>query len=226
MDIGSWVKQNKLAAGAIAAGGGFLYLSRKGSTGAAAAQTTGVLTPVAAAYPNEDMAPTEEAASTAENASAAADAAAQAEAAAASAEESAAQATDNSSVAVGGETTAPSPLGPATPTPSTLTPNPVVAQQTFTPPPPPKVVPATFPLPGDYSAGLPLGKSPGNLGMLIGRVLGYKYLSGGSNSNGQYSTFRFFSDLGNTGDWNFYYSGAKVGEWVGPFNFPRHAEGG
>lgn len=216
MDIGSWVKQNKLAAGAIAAVGGFVFLSRKGQ---GATQTTGVLTPVATAYPNEDMAPTEEAASAADSAQTASDAADAATQAAQDAADAAANNAADAPVAVNTDVpgVAPSPSFIAPPSPSSLTPP---------APPPPVVTPTTFPLPGGYTGGAPFGMKPGNIGMLIGNVLGWKNMGGSSNANGAYTTFRFFSDLGNTGDWNYYYDGAKKGEWVGPFNFPRHATGG
>lgn len=96
----------------------------------------------------------------------------------------------------------------------------------YDPPPEPSPAPApaptitTYSLPPGYTPGWPYGQMPPNPGMLIGTILGFKNMGGGSNSNGSYTTFRFYSNLGNTGDWNYYFSGPKKGSWVGPFNWP------
>lgn len=82
----------------------------------------------------------------------------------------------------------------------------------------PTVIPNN-PLPPGYIAGWPFGMMPPNPGMLIGTILGYKNVGGSTNSNGSYTQFRFFSSLGNTADWNYYYAGADKGQWKGPFNF-------
>lgn len=94
-------------------------------------------------------------------------------------------------------------------------------------PPPPVFIP-TYGLPADYTPGTDVGGfgHPGNLGMLIGNVLGYKAAGSGSTSSGNFNTWRFFSDLGRTYDWNFYYSGSKALQWVGPFNFRDNVPGG
>lgn len=244
MSLGSWIASNKLAAGGIAAGGAFLYLSHKGSGGGNGGDAQGELIPVAAAYDT----------STDTSASEAAQAASDSAATAAQAAQDAADAAMNQDTygigdfidaieqgqtagvlppfaatpapsSVPAAQAAPSPV-PSAPSPAIPQPAPAVAVAPPPPPPPPPAAPSTYPLPDGYSAGGTWGGMPPDVHMLIGNILGWKNVGGGSNSNGQYTTFRWFSDLGNTGDWNYYYSGPNKGQWVGPFNFPRHAPGG
>lgn len=132
------------------------------------------------------------------------------------------------------ETLPPEPADVTAPTDETLPPEPTdetlppePAPPPPPPPPPPPAVIQTFGLPADYSAGaVPLFGNPGNVGMLIGQVLGYKQVGQGANNTGSFNTWRFFADLGNTADWNFYVSGAKRGQWVGPFNLRTGVPGG
>lgn len=120
---------------------------------------------------------------------------------------------------------APDLTPPPEPPPPEVAPEPAPAPA---PPPPAPVVIQTFALPADYTPGLNVGGfgAPGNLGMLIGTVLGYKAVGSGSSAAGSFNTWRFFSDLGNTEDWNFYYSGSKRLQWVGPFNLRTGVPGG
>jgi hypothetical protein len=229
LSLGSWIAENKLAAGGIAAGGALLYLSRRGGM-SGSNDPQGQLVPVAAAYDTStDTSNTEQAQAAADSADQAATSAQQAQ--------DAVDSINNGyygdgGYGVGDGTTDPTtPPFVASPSPSSVpvaqaAPGPTVSPAPAPTVPPPAPTPTTYPLPGSYTAGWPFGQQPPNSGMLIGRVLGFQNVGGGSNSNGQYTTFRFFSDLGNTGDWNYYYSGAKKGEWVGPFNFPRSAPGG
>lgn len=120
-----------------------------------------------------------------------------------------------------GVVTAPD-AGVEPPAPVDTTPAPETSPEpVYTPPPPPAptVIP-TYGLPPGYSPGsVPMFGNPPDIHLLIGSVLGYKQVGGGSNSSGAYNTWRFYSDLGNTADWNFYTSGAKKLQWVGPFTF-------
>lgn len=215
MDIGTWIKQNKLVAGGIAAGAGFLYLSHRGGSSNAPA-TSGQLVPVAAASPLEGTG-TDTVIPEADPLP---------EPDPVPAPDPVLPPTVDEVIPPPEPEPAPSPL--PDPAPSSV---PQVIQGNYTPPSPggdinAGNVPQTYPLPGGYQPLSAIQSRPGNLGMLIGTILGFNIVSSGTNSNGGYWTVRFFSDLGNTGDWNYYVSGTKRGDWVGPFNFPRHSPGG